>query len=80
MEADNLIILLLPILGDEIDGVLQGQEEEDSLFSGHSLHVHVVDLEDLVARLESLRGCRRSGLHRSHENTDIVATSQPDPN
>ena len=44
LQRDNLIVLVPPVLRDQVDLVLQRQEEQHRLLPRDALHVHVVDL------------------------------------
>ena len=76
-RGDDLLVLLAAVLDDQVDLLLQTEQEEHGLLATHTLHVHVVDLEDLVARLEALEGGRTTGLHRAYEDAGLVAAGEP---
>lgn len=44
--GDDLLVLLAPVLDDQVDLLLETEEEEHGLLAGHALHVHVVDLTE----------------------------------
>ena len=76
---DYLIVLLAPVLGDQVNLVVQAEQEKDGLLPGDSSHVHVVHFDDLVARLETLLGSGTAWLDGRHKDAHIVATRQPNP-
>ena len=78
LQLHNLIVFLPPVLGNQVDLVLEREQEENSLLSRHPLHVHIVHLQNLVPGLQSLLGCRRSRLDGSHEDSDLVTTRETD--
>ena len=44
LELDDLVVLVPPVLSDQVDLVLQGEEEQDGLLPRHPGHVHVIHL------------------------------------
>lgn len=78
--GNNLVVLLTPVLNNEIDLILQPQQKQHSLLPGHALDVRFVDFEDFVTRLQSLQRCRRPRLHSRDKNASLVAPRQSDSN
>ncbi len=80
LQRNDLIIFVTAILRDQVDLILEREQEQHGLLPRDRLHVHVVDLEDLVAGLQPLGGGRRPRLNGRHEDTDLVATSESNAN
>lgn len=79
LERHNLVVLLFPELRDEVDLVLERQEVQHSLLPRNALHVHIVDLQDLVPGLETLRRSRTARLDGGNEDTDFIAARESNP-
>lgn len=72
----NLFVLIATMLYNKMYLILKAQQKQHGFLAGHSFHVHIVHLQYLIARLQTLGESWASWLHGGHENTDFVATRQ----
>jgi hypothetical protein len=76
--SHHLVVLFLLVLHHQLDLVLQTEQEQDALFPRHSVHFHVVDLEDPVAGHQAFQGGRTARLDGRHVDAHLVAARHAD--
>ena len=77
MQLHDLVVFFSSVLGNQVDLVLKREQEKNGLLPCNSLHVHIVHLEYLVARLQSLLSGGGTRLDGCDEDSNLVATCEP---
>src|SRR5690349_5514476 len=77
---NDVVVFVFAILHNQINSVLQRQQEQNSFFPRHSIHVHVVYFEQFITWYETLHRCWAVLLNCCHKNSNFVASSQSNAN